>query len=504
MKYKNEKKSSNIDAKSAIVGARNRRENPSMGMLILWTLLGLGVAEGTPIKNITEISCNTSNKNVQLITNMEDWKNINNPNKSIFCVSPGDYAANQKMIEITASGTKEKPRYIVLNNSNNLHPVKLSRTELAKYRLKFVGANYWIVDRQAEWENKVETSFIELRNSSNNIFSRGLLQDTANGIALFDKSNNNTIQEHHIEKTQWSVSHKVFSDLAAIGLNGWNHNDSIKNTKIIHNEIINYVDAIQLVRYRGAFDTHAKINFEGTQIIDNAMYVTSVMYSDGQGNSKNDGEFSFTENAIDLKGGSLNTSNPIVISGNYMWGYKTSDRSNTNLNDAGAVIVTHNDVPNVVIDNNTLSNSHYGILSGGAMKGRSPLSNTKITNNKFYNLKYNAIASEGDRVHKRSGIQNITIKDNIFHKCGKKAYTLKLYNTKNVKVEKNIFSENMKTMYIPEAAAKESTNLNIKNNHFYNSSSSIIASYVQNDGGIIENNVYTIIPKIKHTTGIFK
>jgi len=483
---------------------RSKVSRQYWGRMALCMVIGLGVAEATPVKTLPEISCNTSNENVQLIKTMEDWESINNPAKSIFCVSPGEYTANQKMIEITASGTKDNPRYIVLNNGNDLHPAKLSRNELAKYRLKFVGANYWIVDRQAEWENKKETSFIELRNASNNIFTRGLLQDTANGIAIFDKSNNNTIQDHHIEKTQWSVIHKVFSDLAAIGLNGWNDGDSIKDTKIIHNEIINYVDAIQLVRYRGAFDANAKINFEGTHIMENSMYVTSIMYSDGQGNSKADGEYSFTENAIDLKGGSLNTSNPIVISDNSMWGYKKSDRTDTKLSDAGAVIVTHNDVPNVIIKNNAIFDSHYGILSDGAMLGRSPLSNAKITNNKFYNLKFNALASEGDRTHDRNGIQNIIIKENIFHQCGQKSFTLKLYNTKNVSVEKNIFSENIKTMYIPETAAKESTNLTIMNNRFYNSSSSIVASYVQNDGGTLKNKAYTSIPEIKYSTGIFK
>ena len=449
------------------------------------------------------VSCDNTNPKVQLIQSVEDWGSINSSEKSIFCISPGDYAKNQKVIEITTSGTKENPRYIVLNNGNNLHPVKQPRETLAKYRLHFKGANYWRVDRQSEWENTKTTSFIKLENSSNNVFTRGLLQDTANGIAIFDKSNNNTIESHHIEKTQWSVDNKVFNDLAAIGLNGWKDGDTIKNTKLEGNEIINYVDGVQLVRHYGGFDKNAKINFEGTRIENNLMYVTNIMYSDGNGNSNPDGLFSFSENAIDLKGGSLNPNNPVVISNNYMWGYKESDRTGTKLDDPGSAIVTHYAVPNVVIENNEISLSDYGIISDGPMQGRSPFSDTKISQNKFYNIKREALISEGDKDRQSSGIKHIKITDNVFFNCGD-GVAIKLYYTEGVTIKNNVFSGTGGTFYIPgsERPNKASVNLEIIDNKFYGSSPSI-GDEIEKSNNEIIHSVYKDIGSLNYNTGIF-
>ncbi len=79
--------------------------------------------------------CDASNPEVQFIRSNDDWKTINSSSKRIFCVSPGDYKSLEN-ISITASGTGEKRRYIILNNGNDLHPGQLDKSQIAIYFFK--------------------------------------------------------------------------------------------------------------------------------------------------------------------------------------------------------------------------------------------------------------------------------------------------------------------------------------------------------------------------------
>jgi len=437
-------------------------------------------------KDISLPVCDASNPQVQMIEDISDWNFINDPDKTIFCLSPGDYSS-KGAIKLTASGTASEPRYIILNNGNDKHPVQLNRTQLAKYRLNFTHADYWIVDRQAYWEDTTAMhSFVQLNKSSHNIFNRGLLQDTANGFTLYNGSHNNIIQKQHIEKTKWSVLKHNFEDLAAINLKCQNNGESIKNTIVVNNEIINYVDAFQTVRLYGAYKIGSEINFEGTIVFNNDMYVTNIMYSDGKGHSTTQGERSFTENAVDLKGGSSNPSNPIIVSNNRMWGYKTVDNTYSNIADAGNAMVVHYDVRNVKIENNIIFNSNNGLMGGGPLGNRYPLEDSVIKNNIFYNIKGNAISLYGNgKEGVYDGARNVDIIGNFFSK--NKSKVIKLFNTNSITIENNIFSDSG-SMWFGETSALgnkyRSSELSIINNHFYNMPKNGIASYA-----IEENNI---------------
>lgn len=447
--------------------------------------------------------CNKLDPKVQIISSNDDWKHINDDNKRVFCVNPGDYSS-LGVIEITSSGTKDEPRYIYLNESSDDHPAKLVDDfvnkdnwdkKLAKYRIKLKNANYWVIDRLAYWEDPNPfNEVITLDNSSNNTISRALIVDTANGIGLKDGSNNNKIEKSHIEKTKWSVDYaknslkngpfdsdgyvkyeyQIFADMAAIGLEG-TKNSSILNNTIENNEIINFVDAIQLTRVTYG-STAKNIDFAGTKIVDNLLYVTPDIYTDCNAKFTKDGDCSVSENAIDIKAGSKDSDNPIEIKNNIMFGFKQSDSNfyspDNKIDDAGSAIVSHYYVRNVNIEDNLIFNTNFGIDSDGPLEKKIAFRDITINNNTFYNNKYFEIILVGTQSGKYDGAKNINITKNTFanNKEVIDSPTVELYNTQKINIDNNLFVYNYGFWTPFDFKGYENVNnkkLAITNNTFY-------------------------------------
>ena len=427
--------------------------------------------------------CDNTNPEVHFIRSNDDWKMINSSDKSIFCVSPGDYSSLGQ-IKLSTSGTAQNPRYIILDNGNDRHPAKLSKNQLAKYILLLENADYWVIDRQAYWETTDPFKRNALKASSYNIFSRAYFLDTSSAYVLHHKSTHNIIQMNHIEKTQWSVNKKSFHDTAAINLLCVKDKEYITDTSIINNEIINYVDSIQTVRLYDAAKLNAEIDFSGTLISDNLLYVTDIMYSNGNGKSNISGDKSFTENAIDLKGGASHSNNPVVVKNNVMWGFKRSDNTYSNLSDAGSAIVVHYDVRNVIFENNVIFKSDFGFMGGEPRGDRYPLEDSILRNNIFFQIKSHAISIYGtEKQGTFDGAKNVEIKDNFFAQSGEGV--IKLYNTDNVNIENNIFADSKQLWFGgSKSETFKSNNLRIENNEFYNMDMGI-ATYVSDIGNEI-------------------
>ncbi|MCF6244902.1 MAG: hypothetical protein L3J43_07675 [Sulfurovum sp.] len=418
-------------------------------------------------KKVSTPQCNQSNPKVHFINSINDWDMINSIDKTIFCVSPGDYSELGR-IELTTKGTAQEPRYIVLNNGNDLHPAKLETNQLAKYILELQNTEHWIVDRQAFWETTDPLKRNEVKASSHNIFNRGLFLDTSTAYAVYHQSVDNTIQKNHIEKTQWSVNNKNFYDTAAINIVCQNDKEYVKNTRVVNNEMINQVDAVQTVRLSGAYQTNAEIDFAGTIISNNLMYVTDIMYTDGNGYSNKQGQQSFTENAIDLKGGSADPSNPVLITNNIMWGYKKSDSTYSNLDDSGSAVAAHNSVKNVNFTHNYMFNSDYGFTSDGPMAGKSVIEKSTIKHNVFYKIKNIALSIYGTSQEGIfNGAKDLEISENFFSDIN--THVLKVYNVKNVNCSHNTFT-NTQPIWLGKRN-QTSYNLNMRHNQFYKSKS---------------------------------
>ena len=425
---------------------------------------------------VTLPKCDINNKRVQIIQKLADWNQINNPDKDIFCVRPGDYSS-LGAIKINLSGSDKNPKFIILDNNNNESPNKLLKSKLAKYRLHFNNAKYWIIDRLSYWEdNDIQNVVIDIYKSQNIVLNRILLRDTNHAILIRDESHNNVIQNSFFEKTQWSVNHSSYGDRAAINLLCKENGESIKNTKIVNNKIINYVDGVQLVR----LGRIKNINFEGTLIANNLIYVTKIMYTDEKGKISLNGEFSLTENAIDLKGGSTNPDNPIRILNNEMWGFRASSSLSSDLGDPGAVIGLHYYVNNLVIKNNKLYDSTVGILSGVAYFDYA-LEDTVIDGNIIYDIKEAGLQIFGTRNKLGSACRNINIQNNFFGQC---EVAVKVINAEDIVLKDNIFADSSKFKI-----AINNKDVKIIDNTFYNMNSIDFNGYADKADNIFKNEL---------------
>jgi len=410
------------------------------------------------LEKITLPQCDSSNPEVQIINTNADWKYINDVDKRIFCVKPGDYSSIGN-IKLTTSGTKNKKRYIILDNGNNIHPGKLDKKDLAKVGFILQDTNYWIIDRMAYWESPTTSNPIKIINSDNNIINRYFMDNVGSGIYLYPSSNNNTIQNCRIQRENINIHF----DRAAIGLfDNKELNVSITNTKIVNNEIKNFVDGIQLIRMTRDTITHI-INYEGTTIDNNKIFITNEIYTDCKGNHDINGTCSYAENAIDLKAGSLNPNNSIIISNNIMWGYRKSDTVNSTLDDPGTNTVIHYDTKNLRFMHNIIFDSVMGIVAGDPLK-QYALQDSTISNNIFLNLK-----SIGIYLNKAS---KIFIKNNLLKNFGpiiennyKSNFWLLLIRSSDINFTKNdIVDSNSK---YAEIENNQITTCNFSNNIYY-------------------------------------
>lgn len=437
---------------------------------VVWLTLFIFVTIGQSLyayeEKLTLPSCSHNNTEVYFIESDEDWSKINDLNKSIFCVKPADYSKLGRVV-LTASGTAKKKRYILLDNGNNKHPSQLDKKMLAKVGFELQGANYWVIDRMAYWESR--TAFIPniLNHSDENIFNRYFIYNVNGGAIVFHPdSDNNTIQNSRIERSDISL----YMDRAAIELNNnGQDNISIRNNKIVHNEIVNFVDGIQLVKTGNSRQKF--VNYEGTIIDSNHISIDSRIYTDCKGKPKRDGTCAYAENAIDLKGGSLNPQKPIIISNNKMWGFQKSDKTKSYLDDIGVAIPIHYDVANVVFEKNIFFNTRFALVIDAPRDGYAA-EKLEIHDNIFYNIISSAIFA--------TDIDTIEIHDNLFKKIaygedglGKGVFSAFYFNnSSNVSFYNNKIVHSFKSaeFYVKEAKYNgiPSDYYQFKNNTYFN------------------------------------
>lgn len=116
-------------------------------------------------------------------------------------------------------------------------------------------------------------------------------------------------------------------------------------------EAYNYNDSFQLTQG----DAVITDVFDGT-VVDNCDF-----YLDGKTYVQQpDGVYSPTENAFDIKGGSGSSLNPMKVTNNRMWGWRSTILSEGRGSD-GAAMVVHNWAKNIDIEDNVILNSPLGI-----------------------------------------------------------------------------------------------------------------------------------------------
>ncbi len=338
------------------------------------------VASNPYLEPVNLPKCDDGNPEVQFIRSNDDWSTINS-SKRIFCVSPGDYSSLGN-IKLMVSGTAEKRRYIVLNNENDTHPGKLNKSELANFALSFGGAKYWVIDRMASFDHAIHRAVILNSGAEHNIFNRAFTNEITTFAIFYSGAHNNTVQNGRFDTMKESA--RKNDNCTILFYSGSSSKSfSMKNNKIINNEFVNQNDSFQIARQtiNGVLQL---ANCEGTIVDNNDMYLTSDIYTDGQGNYTPVGEYVFAENALDLKAASENAVNPVIITNNHFWGYRRSDKSSGHCDDAGFALGTHFNTPNMVIEDNVIFDSAGGFASGDSRNYSLALESTSIKRNLFH------------------------------------------------------------------------------------------------------------------------
>ncbi len=395
-------------------------------------------------KEINLPTCDESNSRVAFIKNIEDWGKIKDKSKSIFCIKEGDY--KNKTIKIkNISGSKNQPKYIILDNGNNLHPAKLNKNQLANINLYFENSNYWIIDRMSAVDStKIPLLFLR---SSNNIINRHFIDNSNKGIIIRNLSHNNTVQNSRLQNMS-EFGRK--DDMTCILLHPMAGKTEIKNIQIINNELHNCNDGFQALWREGI-----TVNYEGLILYANDISIDSSLYTNCSGVKNPNGECSYSENAIDLKMGSKNANNKIIIKNNNLWGYRKADKTNSKLGDAGASIVIHYGVKNLVIRQNNIFNSTIGIISVDRQDASYAMLNSQISDNFIADiLSYPLIINEAFDI--------LISKNTIVNSTNKKWLTLD--ESKNISVQDNKIVNS-----IEEIAYKSSSDVREKGNIFYDS-----------------------------------
>jgi hypothetical protein len=336
---------------------------------------------------------NANNPEHFLITTTNNgWRQINNPAYRYFYVAPGNYNSvdmngdgYSDTILLTKSGTASAPRYISLYNGNDWHPAKLSVNQQATVQLTFDGSQYWIIDRLSTLNAPSSNAITINAKSKHLIFNRMYFNNFNNAFMIFgtssdtDYTQNITIQNSRL----YNMSDYGF-DLDQSGIFLWAKDMTayarIDDVFILNNEIVNCNDGIMLLRIQQG-NSFPPANFQNIIIDGNHISVNKEIYTKGPDGNYPLGEWAKSENAIDLKAGSDNPQKPVVISHNYMWGYRKTDAEHGGSGSSGEIITGHYHTKNVIIQKNVLFDAPQGIAFSDPSGLPYSVENALISNN---------------------------------------------------------------------------------------------------------------------------
>lgn len=288
---------------------------------------------------------------------------INTSGHRVYCIAPGDYRSFGTLAISAAGGTAEEPKVVRFESSEFDDSDEIFTADISKLArmpmLDIRNTSHWVFNRLA-WEG---TSGMPIRmaGATDIVIDRIRLTNNWRGIEFQHGTNDSYLQNSYIGNQiipQGSGNDGVCVAFighyrqASFGGNiDYNFPVVARGNHIVNNEIFNCNDGIQTV-WMPQYSNEP--NFQGTVMAGNDIYIDDRVYTNCYGSKDSSGPCAFTENAIDLKGGSLDASDPMLIFDNRMWGWRDTDSNyNSPANSHGTAISTHfNPVQNVEIYEN--------------------------------------------------------------------------------------------------------------------------------------------------------
>lgn len=308
---------------------------------------------------VTPPDCDASDPTVRFIQTEADWDDINDPAYRIFCVQPGDYTG-VGTIDLQEDGAAGQERWIRYYDpqdpTDGRHPVGRGDSEHAVIdALRFDDADYWIVHEltvRGDW-----TAVQLVNGAQHNVLNRLLVEGSR--IQIRDGSHDNAVQNSVIRDAPMVPQ----SDRVCVILSGASQGPdvAIHGTRIVNNEIVDCTDSIQLYRPDGA--THG-IDFGGTIIDENDLYLTSATYSDCAGTLDPQGDCACAENGVDIKAAGTDSDNIVQVSNNRIWGWQRTDTDCGGTGSWGAASVVHMGAEYTLYQANIVWDSARGLTFG--------------------------------------------------------------------------------------------------------------------------------------------
>ena len=319
------------------------------------------------------------------------------PSVDTFYLSPGDYNSLGD-IAPTLSGTQSNPKVVIHLDHDSLvdiynHPVKYPDTA---YYAQISGLNlsidsfwifrglhiedYSILDGDKKYGNaSIIDSSYQCKIDYCTIDS---IYSTA-AIRIRQSSNYNEITNCVIKGARINAGTDIIGITVQSGYGTESRGNLIEN-----NEILGYSDAVQLNYTNGSPNKEGAV--PGTKVINNEFYLTHFA------DSSSAGIYSFGENGIDIKvgsvgkdlvGGDLADSSRVIVALNTMYNFTPSCSNCLATGGGGEAIVIQNNAHNIHVFANIIANSNVGLSMTRSSLGNDIVSNNNVYNNVFFNIK---------------------------------------------------------------------------------------------------------------------
>jgi len=261
-----------------------------------------------------------------ILSTPADWKAINDPEKSTFCVLPGDYRA-AGLIRLTASGTRVQPRVIRYYNPSSegapTHPALQATSDRAiVHGFELRKANYWVLDHLSLLNPVPDLTLLNrtlnLRNSSNNVFQDLLVEGGLEAVTYYFRSEWNVFQRNVVRDTLLAPHRDAACMVIKPPPGG-----VIRGNRFVSNELYDCTDSLTF----HIDETSVGASLPGTIVANNDMYLTPSMYSDCHGRLDPAGPCAGAEGRSDIKVGGLDATEEgrFYIVRNRYWGARKTD-----------------------------------------------------------------------------------------------------------------------------------------------------------------------------------
>ena len=312
-----------------------------------------------------------NNSDMELIESPSQLGLLNTSSAHYFYLQPGvNYMPNSALTTVTASGTAQNRKYLLLNDGGTGHPGKLPENEQALIRLYMNGASFWTFHRLSAAHDNTLGNYIHWfqNGASDNITSMFHLWDFYQGMLVRHQCDRNVFQHCYIHD-QTLNGRKADKPGISVTGNDWDEIGIINDVVVVASEFKNCNDGLQSIYPSSASPTR---DYPGLIIADNHIWIDESLYVDGSGTPDINGSYAVAENGIDLKVMSSDPVKPVIISNNKVWGMRFSDPTASGLTDAGVGILTHDYTSNnhCILDGNIVFDCHRGmrIQSGHEVK----------------------------------------------------------------------------------------------------------------------------------------